>query len=380
SRNIALLLPLSGRTAKQAQAIQDAILATHKLSSSGMNPIKTYDTANNIESIGNIYQRAVNDGADFIIGPLLKRNIRELASSVKLTTPVLALNRIEESVGFSQPVYQFGLNPGDEARQAAERARLDGRQRIVALVPDSPWGERVLAAFADSWQQAGGELMGVERYPARTTDFSQYIQRILNLDTSKQRRRSLERRLGQKLEFQARKRKDVDSVFIVAFPREARQITPQLRFHHANDLAVYATSHIYSGAPDATKDRDLNGIRFCDTPWTLGSTGESALRQQLERSWGKRASHYQRLFALGIDAYQLIPWLESSARSNQIGYTGTTGILTLDDNRLLHRRLDCAEFRKGLPDTLGTLPVTVTDNPQETIPSTQPTLRWSTNR
>ena len=326
-----------------------------------------------------MYQQAVYEGAEFVIGPLLKSNISRLVQSGVVQTPVLALNRIEEAVSFSQPVYQFGLDPGNEARQTAERARLDGHQRIVALVPDSAWGDRVLAAFADYWQKSGGELMGVDRYPARTTDFSQYIKRIFNLDRSKQRHRNLEYRLGVKLEYEPRRRQDVDAVFIVAFPREARQIKPQLDYHHASDLPVYATSHAYSGSPQPDKDRDLNGIRFCDSPWILAAGIEKDIRRRLASSWGKRANHYQRLFSLGVDAYRLIPWLQTMTGSfNNRDFNGVTGIITLDESRHLQRRLDCAEFRKGRPQLLGTLPAPILDSDPDENMMPGNMLQWST--
>jgi outer membrane PBP1 activator LpoA protein len=340
------------------------------------NAINVYDTDNG--PVWQHYQNAVSDGADFIIGPLLKSRISELATSGQLQIPVLALNQIDDEISLSQPLYQFGLNPEDEAEQAAQRAFFDGPKRVVALVPESAWGERLLQAFTRSWHANGGILLAVERYPAKTTDFTQYITRALSLDKSKQRYKTLVQKLGREIEFEPRRRQDIDAVFIVAFPREARLIRPQLQFHRASDLPVYATSHIYTGIPNPDTDRDLNTIRFCDTPWTLGETGDSLLfRSEITELWQNRADHYQRLFALGIDAYRVIPRLDTLGIQGTSDFNGMTGNLFLDDKRRIHRRLECAIFKNGVPDNLGSMPELA---PISNEPVRQPdaVIEWST--
>ncbi len=378
---IAVLLPLSGRTAKQATAIRDGIMLAHSQNALSENEIMVFDTDSG--PVWEKYQQAAMAGADFIIGPLLKSRISELANAGQLTIPVLALNQTDQDIGFSQPIYQFGLNPQDEAAQAAQRAFLDGHKRMVALIPEGAWGERLLQAFTQVWHANEGTLLAVERYPAKTVDFTKQITHALGLDDSQRRYKSLQRKLGRKIEFEPRRRQDVDAVFIVAFPREARLIRPQLQFHRASELPIYATSHIYTGIPDPERDRDLNTIRFCDTPWTLGETGDSVLlRSKISALWDTRADRYQRLFALGIDAYRVIPRLDSLGLQNSANFNGMTGILTLDETRRLHRRLECAIFKKGIPDNLGSIPELPPSNHDQfnndTIERPNAVIEWST--
>lgn len=378
---IALLLPLSGKTANQAAAIRDGIMLAHSLNALSENDIMVYDTDSG--PVWEKYQQAVMAGADFIIGPLLKSRISELASSGQLTIPVLALNQTDQDIGISQPLYQFGLNPEDEAAQAAQRAYLDGHRRTVALIPEGAWGERLLQAFTNTWHATGGTLLAVERYPAHTVDFSKQLTHALGIDESKQRYKALVRLLGRKIVFEPRRRQDVDAVFIVAFPREARLIRPQLQFYRAGDLPIYATSHIYTGVPRPERDSDLNTIHFCDMPWTLGETGDSVLlRSKISELWQTRADRYQRLFALGIDAYRVIPWLDSLGLADTPAFNGMTGLLSMDDSRRLHRRLECAIFKKGVPQNLGTLPELHPANDNQlngdTIERPNAVIEWST--
>ncbi len=66
-------------------------------------------------------------------------------------------------------------------------------------------------------------------------------------------------------------------IFMLATPRQARLINPQLSFYRASRLPVYATSQVYTGYPDSSLDTDLNNVAFCDMPWILDSNGAHAV-------------------------------------------------------------------------------------------------------
>jgi outer membrane PBP1 activator LpoA protein len=299
-----------------------------------------------------VYQNAIQEGAEFVIGPLLKDSIQQLARSGDLLVPVLALNQIgNRQTGL--PLYQYGLAPEDEARQVAEKMINDGKRQVIALVPDTAWGSRVLAAFEQQFISLGGEILTSGQYAHNSADFKSPIQRSLHLDSSKNRHRALERLLGEKLDFEPRRRQDVDAIFVLGFPRQARQLKLQLRFHHAGDIPIYSTSHVFAASPDPSLDRDMDGLFFCDIPWVLDYEGRwSQQREQLLAAWPIRSQRFQRLFALGYDAYQVSPWLESLNMPGFAYFPGATGILTLDENKQLHRTLEWAQFRKGRPQQI----------------------------
>ncbi|MFC1773044.1 penicillin-binding protein activator [Pseudomonadota bacterium] len=354
ANQIAILLPLSGRTEPSAAAIRDGVLAAHYHSSPPKPQLRFYDTGGNAQLTWSVYQLAIEDGADFVIGPLLKDSINQLAQSGFLPIPVLALNHVSDTGSSNDlSLYQFGLAPEDEARQAAERAFADGHQQLVALVADNAWGERLLKAFTERLADLGGEVLATERFTPKTQDFAQPIQRALNLGDSKQRHQALQRLLGQKLNFEPRRRQDAEAVFIAAFPRQARQIKPQLRFHHAGSLPVYGTSHVYQPGTDAAVDRDMDGLMFCDMPLSLDQEGPwFEQRTRLQAIWPNRGQRYQRLFALGFDAYQVVPWLDTLHLPGFARFPGATGVLTLGDNKQLHRTLEWAKFNRGVPELL----------------------------
>jgi len=352
ARHIAVLLPLSGATAESAMAIRDGIMAAYYQDPLEQPELRFYDTGGNAQMLWSVYQNAIQEGAEIVIGPLLKDSIQQLARSGDLPVRVLALNQISnEQTGL--PLYQYGLAPEDEARQVAEKMINDGKRQVIALVPDTAWGSRVRAAFEQQFISLGGEILTSGQYAHDSADFKSPIQRTLHLDSSKNRHRALERLLGEKLDFEPRRRQDVDAIFVLGFPRQARQLKPQLRFHHAGDIPIYSTSHVFAANPDPSLDRDMDGLFFCDIPWVLDYQGRwSEQREQLLAAWPGRSQRFQRLFALGYDAYQVGPWLESLNMPGFAYFPGATGILTLDENKQLHRTLEWAQFRKGRPQQI----------------------------
>jgi outer membrane PBP1 activator LpoA protein len=140
---------------------------------------------------------------------------------------------------------------------------------------------------------------------------------------------------------------------MAAAAKQARLIKPQLRFHHAPDVPVYATSHSYSGSINADMDRDMDGVLFCDMPWTLDTDRPGqTLKSDIEALWPNTSKRYSRLFALGVDAYQVIGELNSLRRNRAEFYPGETGDLYLDVANRLQRRLSWARFERGVPQRI----------------------------
>src|SRR5690606_7499235 len=154
-------------------------------------------------------------------------------------------------------LYQFGLAVEDEARQAARQAFLEGHRFALVLVPSQDWSERSATSFIDEWNRLGGTIVHSSQFVG-SGDYSQVIKSAMLIERSQARAQELERLFGTNLQFQTRRRQDIDMIFLIADPVQARQIKPTLAFHYAGSIPVYATSQVYSGVPDVKADRDLN--------------------------------------------------------------------------------------------------------------------------
>lgn len=352
--NIALLLPLSGPFEKPASAIRDGFLASYYAEDTLENrpTIRIYNSAAKNMSILETYQQALDEGANIVVGPLRKKAIRTLALNGNIQTPTLVLNQLEELDYYTENLYQFALSPEQEARQAAKRAWLDGHNRAAIIYPKNKWGNRVLTAFKDEWEKFGGEIVSENSYNSKKNDFSKPIKSLLAIDKSYERKRSISKLLRTKLRFDARRRQDIDFIFMATFPRQARLIPPQLKFFHAGGLPIYATSHSFSGKINRKKDRDLNGVIVGDMPWTLTGPENNNTKLQIYRLWPNKSKKYNRFYAFGSDTYHILRYL-NWLRSNSLSLLeGETGKLHMNESNQILRELSWAKFKNGKPKLL----------------------------
>jgi outer membrane PBP1 activator LpoA protein len=355
---IAVMLPLSGAYGSIAQAVLAGFMAAYYTDdrSSHKPAIRVYDLADKTAAALDVYRQAVKEGAKLVVGPLDKEGVETLARQPKLPVPILSLNYSEALIDPPANLYEFGLLPEDEAREAAERASLAGHKTALALAPRGEWGERLLNAFRARFEQLGGRLLDIERYDAEGTDFSAPIKDVLGIEASEQRYLELRELLRRDIKFEPKPRPDADMLFMIALPRQARLLRPQLRFHYAANLPVYSTSHIYTGIKDIRSDRDIDGVIYCDMPWMFeGANPAPGLRARMDHLFPQESLQLPRLTALGFDAYRLIVDLKKLAEQPYERHAGLTGNLYMDDLGRIHRELDWGQFVDGEPQTMDSL-------------------------
>ena len=339
-RVIAVMLPLSGEHATTGRAVLDGILATH-FAVSGPARINVVDTATG--DIRQLVANAAREGAELLIGPLLREHVTTLAQTDNLPVPVLALNRTSDNSG-RPDLYQFGLAPEDEMRQIAHRAWQEGHRNVVVISPASSWGERNTSTFTEQWLELGGNLVASSKFED-SQDYSGLVKNLLKVDQSEQRATELRRITGERFQFTPRRRQDLDFVLLLANPSQSRSINPTLAFFYAEDIPVYSSSHVYQYADSRINVLDLNGIRFCDIPWKLNVS--DPVRDAIESQWESAKGPLTPFYALGVDAYRIYPRLQQMKEVANQRVAGTTGVLKLNQNNAIERTLMWARFRDG---------------------------------
>ena len=309
-KNIAVLLPFSGHMGNVGNNLLRGIKVAHQQYSSG-TALRSYDTSQVDATV--VYNQALQQGAEFILGPFSKQNIASMARNGYLQKPALSLNYLPSTERHPNNLYQIGLLPEDEALQVATLATSNGQKRALLMVPDSQWGKRLESSFSAAYRSRSGEIVKVVRYPNRATNYSHHVSDLMNAASS------------------------ADMIFIAASPTQARLIYPaitQNQSSHENKLPVYATSHIYSGRPSPSLDSNLNGIIYTEIPSILSSPNDPS-------------QQYPRLFALGEDAFIISQKLKALKQGASI--KGKTGTISYSPDGRLHRVLEWATFRNGVP-------------------------------
>lgn len=323
--SIAILLPDSGPYASVANAIRQGFTAAHYAEDSPASlnfyAVKTDASGSNIAQQ---YQQAINEGASIVVGPLNKAALETLSQSGPLPVPVLALNRLSGGV-YVDNLYQFGLSPEDEARSVADFAQSRGYYRALILAPENDWGSRIVTAFNDQWRMASGETVDTAWYNTKDNDFASVIRPLM------------------------KRRNEADFVFLVARPQLARQLMPQLRFHYLQRMPVIATSHVYNGQENPRQDIDLNPIFTTDMPWIFKGIAENdPAYQQLMSLNPENLTSLKRFYALGVDAYRLIPQLSELSQYSNSVFNGATGQITINEFGHVRRKTITGQFKKGI--------------------------------
>ncbi|WP_026186138.1 penicillin-binding protein activator [Thioalkalivibrio thiocyanodenitrificans] len=346
--HIAVLLPMSGRLSVVSSAVYEGLTAAYYgLPADARPTLRLYDTGEQPEAAWTLYQQAVDDGADLVIGPLDRQAVTLFAGAESLPVPVLALNHSVQDTA-PEHFYQYGLNPEDEARQAAEHAAIEGHLFALVLAPRNDLGERLGRSFAERFEDLGGMVLSTEFYAPQASDFAGPITRGVGLEASSARHRQLQNVVRRSLEFEPRRRQDLDLVFMVGSPREARLLAPQLRFHRAGDLPVLSTSHAYDGTRNPQADQDLDGVVLADIPWVLDvEVGDAPGREALSPVLSPASRQLPRLVAMGHDALRLVPLLNHLHERPGERFAGLTGSLHLDESGRIHRQLHWARFQRG---------------------------------
>lgn len=334
-KRIALMLPLSGVLSGPGLAVKDGFMAALDAShAQGRINVQVYDT--NGANVEALYQKAIDGGAQFVVGPLSKPDVAKVAS-MSHPVPTLLLNDLETST--KNNAYQFGLSPSNEARQVAVKARKNGHIRALVIAPTGPWSDEIVSAFAKQWRVNGGEVVDTLRY-GPNDDLSQNIRNLLGVSESEVRGKRLKKMMPH-VESTPSRRQDFDMVFLLAYPSYARQIVPLLRYYFVEKEPIYATSTVYSGSADTMKDRDLNGVIFCDMPWVFS-------HQAGNRNWPEQFNSYNRLYALGMDSFALTTQLNQLLLFPAMGVRDNSGILYLTPWQQVARISAWGQFRGGV--------------------------------
>lgn len=335
---LALLLPISGALAGPASAIQDGFLAAYQADGAPRQvQVKVYDTSK--ADIKQIYQQAIEAGANYIVGPLAKPDVAAIAA-LDHPVPTLLLNDIDVPM-HDYNVFRFGLSPLNEARQTAVKASLSGLHRALVIAPADAWGAGITAAFQDEWQKNGGVIVDRLVY-GDSSDLNTAVRELLHVSqrqaAQKQYRISYK---GHPATNGPKRRQDFDMIFLLAYPSKARQIMPLLKYYFAGDVPVYSTSLAYAGNTNTMRDRDLEGLIFCDMPWMFR-------RQGVAKNWAEQFNSYNRLYALGMDSYALATQLNQLMIFPAISLNDDTGVLYLNRFGQVARVLSWGRFQGGL--------------------------------
>ena len=166
---VALLLPLTGGTAESraiAQALERAAeLAVFDAKSNDIL-LMPRDDGGTPEKAAAAAAKAIEDGAEIIIGPLFAQAVTAVAPVARAgKVPVIAFSS-DRSVG-GNGTYLLSFQPETEVNRIVSYAVKSGRNNFAALIPKTAYGQKVETAFRQSVMRANARIAAVQPFDER---------------------------------------------------------------------------------------------------------------------------------------------------------------------------------------------------------------------
>ena len=325
--HIALLIPNNDGLVAAGSAIREGFFAAYFQASDTHAPrasIRVYDSGGNAASAIKAYNQAVADGAQMVVGPLTRAEVMGVLGQSSLPVPVLALNRSENKSLPAGTTSEFAMLPEDEGAQVADHMIDRGIHSVYVVISGDDFAKRSATAFKAELLSKGGQIVGNAQISSGNVNYADAIA-ALNAGSA-----------------------GTDAgIFISMRADQARLLLPQLRVARIS-LPVFATSHIYGGSENAAADRDLEGVEFCDAPWLFdaqtGLPSYQDIASQLPAARGATAA----LFAFGMDAWNLVPYLDWLRNHPGSYLPGATGQLAADTFGHVNRVMTWLKFQDGV--------------------------------
>lgn len=336
ARNIAVILPLSSKFNKAAQALMDGLKYQHSLNDSPVLPsLRFYDAGDNPYQTTQLYSTAISNGADFVIGPLGKDYANQLSSYAlqQGEVPTLLLGG-DNAIG--RNVIRLTMSPERDGIRVAKRALAEGHVTAAILVPDSADGQRIADSFVQHWLAHGGRISNVTPYSGQQFDHSTELKQLFTIHQSEYRHQKLSEALELKPKFSAYRRSDIDFIFMIANNKTGRIVRPQINFFSNSELPVYGSASVYNGIDDRTNNIDLDQTQFPVMPWIIRSVEVSPYAGQLNM-----------LFAMGADAYKVAGNYRRLRQNPSLAIEGDMGRLSIGQDGEIRFQMLWAKFIDG---------------------------------
>lgn len=163
---VALLLPLSSPSA-ETRALAEALEKAAELAvfdaKSDEILLMPRDDGGTPEKAAAAAAKAIDDGAEIIIGPLFAQSVTAVGPVARAKhVPVVAFSS-DRSVG-GNGVYLLSFQPETEVNRIITYAAQTGHSSFAGLVPKTAYGDKVAGAFRDTVVRVGGRVADLESF------------------------------------------------------------------------------------------------------------------------------------------------------------------------------------------------------------------------
>lgn len=335
---IALLAPFNSQNAA-IRAEADTLKAAAELAISengdGSTILMPIDSGDLPETAEAGAKRAIQGGADFIMGPLFSSGVSAVAPYARANNAMMFSFSTDTSEA-GRGLFVVSFLPEDEARRIVTYAGKHGVKKLVLLVPQSKYGEKIELAAAKAAARSGIKIIGTARY-----DSSQNA--------------SVNGEVAAKAAARYISGSTRDEVAIL-IPERGNMLRYLVKVLSTNGASMSKTRYLGTGLwndDNVLQDSRLLGGWFVSPD----NSGRSAFEDRLQKQKNKSAT---RLAGMGYDTAALVARLvkagdksaiTSRSLENTDGFDGVDGRFRFDDG-VIERGMSVMEVSSSGVKTL----------------------------
>ncbi len=372
---IGCLLPLTGKYAifgqRALSGIQLAIQELSKKYSRQFNLI-IHDTQANpdiaIEGVRLFHQKNVAG----IIGPLLTV-VQAGMEAQKLGIPMIALTQKNDFPLQGDYLFANFITPQMQVQTLGAYLFLElGIKKVAILYPNEKYGKKYMELFWDIVDEYDGEVVGVESYDGKKTDFAEPIQRLtgqffpvpdflkpesIELENTNLLQTDIEKENFKEEEEEEEKIEiDFEALFIPDSPSIVDLILPQLAYNDARGIYLVGTNlwHHKSLLKDAKR---YNKQAIITDGFFSGSKNfvTAQFAKKFEALFNTKSKFLEAisydtasiLFLTAMDETIDSRQALKDALQGKRVYEGVTGNTIFDKDGIAHRELFLMTIKKG---------------------------------
>ncbi len=374
---VGLLLPLSGEYGEVGQSLLNAASFAVMDSGDKRLVLRPRDTKGTPAGAAEAAQALIDEGVDILVGPLLGSSIRAVAPLAEAHgIKVLGLSNDRRVAG--NVVYVMGFMPEAEVFRIIDYTNLQGYKRYAALVPRTPYGDRVGDAFVAEVLADHDTITDFDTYPPDAVKLfdpvkkvTHFEERAAELDRERQFLKSLgdddlaEEILKSLEKLDTLGHVDYDVILLPEGSALLRALAPLLPYYDVDPERVKFIGTGLWNDDSLVREPQLDGGWFAAPSPRLADKFIARYKQEF-------GEEPPRIATLAYDAVSLIatlakdrpvPDFSDQTLTDVNGFSGIDGAFRFHENGVVERRLAVLEVTKTGFRTLSPAPATFIPQP-----------------
>lgn len=324
--HIGVILPIDGRYGQYGRTLLNGIrLAVSNSDWGHLVKLSVENEVGGPVAAAKSYEKLVRQGANWIIGPLLKESVQAIVPHLRKDVPVISLSKHGEISRQHPSLFMHSIARNMQAASIARDAYRHGMRSMAVITGRSASERSEAAVFEQAFIAVGGEIKGSLTLDGTKINYINRLRTFRSVIDDELQLRDLD--LGLRVfspyrKLEVRIPPSVDGLYLAMPGRMVAKLAGQLAYVDLRKIPVFGSNRWMDGHLLDDAGRYLTAARFSQP--IIPSSG-SRMVTHYHEAWGQGRPN--ALFALGYDSAHIALLLGS-----RLKLSGERAVQALHDN------------------------------------------------